>query len=194
MKKIFVAVSFLFLGTEVFAQEQAVLTPAVKYAKLDNSPLDAILFQTEASKTDKTAARTPLIKVYYSRPQKKGREIFGSLEPYGTMWRLGANECTEVIFYTDVVIDGKKIKAGTYSLFAIPNKEKWTIVINKKTNVWGTYDYDDKLDVLRTDVKLKTLDTEIEALSMAFSKTETGAKLFIAWDKTQVELPITIEK
>ncbi|WP_448636674.1 DUF2911 domain-containing protein [Pedobacter panaciterrae] len=126
-------------------------------------------------------------------PFKKGREIFGVLEQFGKVWRVGANESTEIKFYKTVVIAGKKIKAGSYSLFAIPNKDNWTLIINKQTDKWGAFTYNQEKDLVRVDVPVKTLTSTVESLCITFKSQEKGANLIIAWDKTFVELPIEIK-
>ncbi|RZL30173.1 MAG: DUF2911 domain-containing protein, partial [Pedobacter sp.] len=123
---------------------------AVKFANIDASPLDVLYYPLNVVKAKDNS--TPVIKVVYSRPAKKGREVFGVLEQFDKVWRLGANENTEITFYKAVTIGTKKIKAGTYSLFAIPSKDKWTIIVNKQINKWGAFSYDQSKDVVRTDV------------------------------------------
>src|SRR6516164_4825716 len=100
------------------------------------------------------------IKVTYGRPYKKGREIFGKLEPYGKVYRCGADEATTITFAKDANFAGKPVKAGTYALFVIPFETKWTIILNGRPKQWGAYDYEknkDK-DVLHSDVPVKKLD------------------------------------
>lgn len=162
----------------------------IKFPALDSSPADIVYYPLNVAKAKDAAV--PLIKVVYSRPSKKGREIFGVLEQFGKVWRAGANENTEIRFYKTAAIGGKKIKAGTYSLFVIPNKDKWTIIINKQTDKWGAFTYDETKDVLRTDVEVKTLDKPIEVMSITFTTQAYGANLVIGWDSSIVELPITI--
>ena len=78
-------------------------------------------------------------RVIYSRPKKEGRTIFGGLVEYGKVWRLGANEATEVEFYQKVNIGGKKIAKGRYTLYAIVNESSWTFIVNKETDTWGSF-------------------------------------------------------
>lgn len=187
MKNIFILVfALLCLGAK--AQENS--AAEIKFPVADPSPADIVYYPLNAPKVKADDATKPIIKIIYSRPQKKGREIFGVLEQYGKVWRFGANESTEVRFFQKVTIGGKKIKAGTYSLFAIPNKDKWTIIVNSQTDRWGAFTYDQSKDLVRVEVPVKTLAKSIEYFSLTFTPKEKGANLIIGWDKTQVELPI----
>lgn len=163
----------------------------LKFAPLDASPADIVYFPLNATKAKDGSA--PLIKIVYSRPAKKARDIFGVLEQFGKVWRLGANECTEIRFYHRAKIGGKTIKPGIYSVFAIPNKDKWTLIINKQTDRWGAFAYDETKDILRTDVPVKNLDKPIENFSITFTPQIEGANMVLAWDKTLIELPVSIK-
>lgn len=134
-----------------------------------------------------------MVRVIYSRPQKGNRIIFGQLVEYNKVWRLGANEATEIEFFRDVTIAGKKIPRGRYTLYAIPTETQWTIILNKDTDTWGAFVYDEKKDVLRTDVPVQNLFSPVDAFSMMFNKTDKGAELYIAWDTVSVSLPIGIK-
>lgn len=137
-------------------------------------------------------ATEPLVaRVIYSRPQKSGRKIFGGLVEYGKVWRLGANEATEIEFFKQVKIGGKKIPKGRYTLNAIVNENSWTLIVNKETDIWGAFKYDAKKDVVRTEVPVQNISPTVEDLAMVFEKSLTGAKLIIAWDNIKVSLPIT---
>lgn len=184
MKKIIPVVLFAALSAGAYAQD-------VKFPALDSSPADIVYYPLNTAKAKDDS--TPLIKVIYSRPSKKGREIFGVLEQFDKIWRVGANENTEIRFYKTVRIAGKKVKAGTYSLFAIPNKDKWAIIINKQIDKWGAFSYDQRKDVVRAEVNVKSLDKPLEVLSITFTTQATGANLVIGWDSSTVELPITIK-
>jgi len=184
MKKLVFIALIAFSGLSADAQD-------VKFPALDSSPADMVYYPLNVTKAKDNT--TPLIKVVYSRPAKKGREIFGVLEQFGKVWRLGANENTEIRFYKPVVIGGKKIKAGTYSLFAIPNKDKWTLIVNKQTDKWGAFSYDQSKDLVRTDLDVKSLEKPLELLSITFSTQANGANLVIGRDLSTVELPITIK-
>ncbi|WP_423146444.1 DUF2911 domain-containing protein [Rubrolithibacter danxiaensis] len=173
--------SFCFM----YAQAQESFPP------LDKSPADIAYFPANAS-FEKDLSKSPIIKVVYSRPHKNGREIFGVLEQYGKVWRAGANESTEIKFFKDVKLGDKKIEAGTYSLFAIPQKDNWTIIINKQTDKWGAYTYDEAKDVARVTVPVKKSDKVIEDFSIAFKDAPNGASMLMGWDQTIVEVPFTI--
>ena len=187
MKKLlFFALCLLCFG----ASAQTNLGEELSFPLPDASPADILYYPINAAKTKTDGEETPIIKISYSRPQLKGRVIFGMLEQYGKVWRLGANENTEITFFEKVIVAGKTIKPGTYSLFAIPEKDKWTIIINKQVNRWGAFTYDQTKDLLRYEVPTKTLHKALEYFSMTFIKTNTGANLEMAWDKTLVELPL----
>lgn len=188
MKNIFIVVFALFCFN---AKAQQPVAAEVKFPVADPSPADIVYFPLNAPKAKAGDPTKPVIKIVYSRPQKKGRDIFGVLEQYGTVWRFGANESTEVHFFKKVNIGGKKIKAGTYSLFAIPNKDTWTIIVNSETDKWGAFTYNQSKDIVRVNVPVKTLVKPIEYFSLTFTPLNEGANLVIGWDKTQVELPIS---
>ena len=134
----------------------------------------------------------PLVaRVIYSRPQKSGRVIFDGLVKYGDVWRMGANEATEIEFFKHVRIGGKKIARGRYTLYALVNETTWTIIINKETDTWGSFKYDAKKDLVRVEVPVQKMDAALEALSMMFEKTTDGCNLLIAWDNVKVSLPIS---
>ena len=112
------------------------------------------------------------------------------LEQFGKVWRTEENESTEIKFFQDVKLGKEKIKAGTYSLFTIPQKDSWTIIINKQTDKWGAYTYDQSKDVARVVVPVKTVPDVIEAFTITFADKEGGANMVLGWDQTVVEVPI----
>jgi hypothetical protein len=130
------------------------------------------------------------VKVVYSQPQKRGREIFGGIVPFGEVWRTGANEATEITITKDILFNSTLIKAGTYSLFTIPDRVKWTIILNSETGLWGSYNYNSRLDVVRFDVPVQNLDTPYEPFTMMFEQVNDKASLILMWDKTKVAIPI----
>ena len=136
-------------------------------------------------------ATEPLIaRAIYSRPQKNGRVIFGDLLEMGKLWRLGANEATEIEFFQNVRIGGVKIKKGRYTLYCIPYAEKWTMILNSEVDTWGAFKYDATKDVTRLDIPVQQQSEVLENFVMSFEKSGNGAGLLIAWDATKVVLPI----
>ncbi|HEY0273809.1 MAG TPA: DUF2911 domain-containing protein [Chitinophaga sp.] len=128
------------------------------------------------------------IKVVYGQPKKKGREIFGGLVPYGKVWRVGADEATEITFDKDATFGGKPVKKGTYTLFAIPTATEWTFILNSKLGQWGAFDYEKNKsqDVLSVKVPSSRTSKEVEV----FTITLPPGKLVLEWDRTHVEVPV----
>ncbi len=134
------------------------------------------------------------IKIIYSQPHKHGRTLFGSLVPYGQIWRTGANEATEVTLTKDIKINGLDLKAGTYSLFTIPGKETWSIVLNADLGLWGAYNYNSKMDVLKFDVPVTPItDFVYEAFTILIDPRNSKADLIMAWDKTKIIIPLQFQ-
>jgi len=161
---------------------------------LDKSPMDMCYYPVDYPilKIQKKLKDPLVARVIYGRPQKNDRSIFGDLVPYDMIWRVGANEATEIEFYRDVKIDGKKLLKGRYTLYAIPSAEKWTLVLNKETDTWGAFAYDPKKDILRTDVKVNTRPDVIDVFTICFEGTEKNkTSLMIGWDNKDVHLPIS---
>jgi hypothetical protein len=132
--------------------------------------------------------------VTYSRPNVKDRKIFGGLVPFGTVWRTGANTATEIIFSEDVKLEGHNVPAGTYSLFTIPDKDQWTIILNKAVKDWGAYSYKPENDLLRFTVKPAHLNDKHETFAIQFANSTTSsADLQIVWDYTVVSVRVTVD-
>ncbi|SFN71819.1 Protein of unknown function [Chitinophaga sp. YR627] len=163
-----------------------------KMPPLDASPMDMAYYPVMYPYVVKVKGEpgTLVARVIYSRPQKKGRKIFGELEAYGEIYRLGANEATEIEFYRPVNIGGKNIPKGRYTMYAILGEQKWTMIVNRETDIWGAFKYDEKKDVARTEVPVTKLSTPVEPFSIVFEKADYGANLVVAWDTTSVSLPI----
>jgi hypothetical protein len=131
------------------------------------------------------------LKITYGQPHKRGREIFGKVISYEQVWRTGANEATEITITKDININGQALKAGTYSLFTIPSKEKWTIIINSDLGMWGSYNYNQKMDVLRFEVPVEILKEAVfEPFTILIDQKTDTATLSLLWDKTKVSFPI----
>jgi hypothetical protein len=134
------------------------------------------------------------IEVVYSRPGIKNREIFGSLVPYGQVWRTGANAATKITFSTAVKLNGKDVPAGTYALFTIPDQFQWTVIINKGAAQWGAYKYDEKDDVVRFKVTPVQLGEQIETFMIEFNDLrDDSATLDLIWDHTVVPIAISVD-
>ncbi len=133
------------------------------------------------------------VKIVYSQPHKRGREVFGTLVPFGQVWRTGANEATEITFTRDILFNSTLVKAGTYSIFTIPDRIKWTIILNSELGLWGSYNYNKKLDVVRFDVPVQTLNDNMipyEPFTILLEQVNDKATLRMLWDKTKIEVPI----
>lgn len=169
-----------FIGCMGFSEINA-QDDGPNFSKVDVSPLDVELYKNQDDQ--------PIARVLYSRPQKRDREVFGKLVPYGEVWRTGANEATEITLYQDMMVGDETIDAGTYTLYTIPEENMWTVILNQSTNVWGAYVYHVEEDLVRIEVPVRQSPTSIEALSMSFVPTDEGAKLQIGWDDRYVEVP-----
>jgi len=184
MKKLFIPALFvLVFSTTTFAQQ---------FATLDKSPMDMAYYPNNFAH-DRKAGEQAIIRVIYSRPAKGGREIFGKQTPFDKVWRTGANEATEIKFYQDVEFAGKKVKAGTYSLFTIPGEKDWTIILNSELDYWGAYSYNEKKDVVRATAPASQSPTTVENFTIQFDKkADRQGVMKIAWDKTVVEVPFNV--
>lgn len=169
-----VLISTLFFSNSMLAQQ---------FEKLDRSPMDAASHPKSSRVSDK------LVKIIYSRPQLKKRAL-SKLAPNEKVWRTGANEAPEITFYKDVTFGGKQVKAGTYTLFTIPGKEAWTIILNKAKNVWGAYSYSKTEDVVRVSANVSKSKKNIEAFSIVFTGEENDATMHLGWGKLIVSVPV----
>jgi hypothetical protein len=134
------------------------------------------------------------VTVEYSRPDVKGREIFGGLVPYNEVWRTGANSATTITFTDEVNFGGQKVAAGTYALFTIPKQNEWTVVLNKAAKQWGAFSYKKEDDVLQVKVKSTKTASKIETFTIQFNNVTPGSMdLNIAWDNTQVNVPLSVD-
>jgi hypothetical protein len=177
-KSIFATVIFLITlvsSTEFFAQ---------KFPKMDISPMDASSYPSHYKISDK------LVKVVYGRPQLKGRSL-DKLAPKDEVWRTGANEATEITFYKDVTFGGKKVKAGTYTLFTIPKENNWTIILSIQKNVWGSYFYKETEDVVRVVGNISKSKESIDAFSIVFDGEEENVTMHLGWANTVVSVSLS---
>ena len=148
---------------------------AQKFKGLDKSPLDLIEYPGGRGEAQ-------WVRVLYSRPQLKGRSL-ESLVPEGKIWRMGANEATELTLYEAMKVGNTSLEAGVYTLYAIPSEGQMTVIINKATHVMGAYSYDQKMDAARITIPLTEGDESLEAFSMIFEKSgEQAATLHMGWE------------
>jgi len=169
MKKLFVGIA---LATFTFSATAQVQAPA----------------PSPAAKIEQTVGLTD-ISIAYSRPQVKGRTVFGDLVPYGKMWRTGANKAVQFSASTDLMVEGKELKAGNYALFTVPNKDNWDIVFYEETEIWGTpREWVDSLEALRVNVKTMTLNDNVESFTISIDNVVESkkAQVSISWATTKV--------
>ena len=165
MKKI-IALLLVFIATTNFAVGQ----------KAKASPRESVTGEIN----------TATISIDYGSPSVKGRKIWGALVPFDKIWRAGANEATTFETNKDLILGGKKLPAGKYSLFIIPNEKKCIVIFNKKAKQWGAYNYDKALDQLRVEVSQKEKSKSTEKLRFLV-KDNTVALL---WDNWEIPLEI----
>lgn len=158
-------------------------TMAQSFPSLDKSPMDVAAYPASYRVSDK------VLKIIYSRPQLKGRTV-AKLAPSEKVWRTGANEAAEIIFYKDVIFGGKPVKAGTYSFFTIPGEKEWTIILNTAKNVWGSYMYSEEEDVVRVAANVTKSDKKTEVFSIVFEGEDDDFKMFLGWGNIVVSLPV----
>ncbi len=131
------------------------------------------------------------IKTDYSSPRMKGRKIYGDLVPFGKVWRTGANEATTFVASSDVVVGGKDVPAGSYTIFTVPTADKWTLIINKKTGEWGIpYKYESD-ELARVDMQVSKLPSPVENFTIVYDKAGNGCSRRIDWETTRASVDIT---
>lgn len=187
MKFYLLGVLFMCSSTFLFAQQ--------KPTDLDKSPMDVSYCPNNFPilKMSGKSSDNPIARILYSRPQKANRTIFGGIVKYNEVWRLGANEATEIDIYEKVKINGNTLHKGRYSMYCIPSENKWTIIFNSEKDIWGVA-YNSKKDVLRVDVNVENNTEEVEALTMYFDSSKNKYILNILWDKLKVSIPFTSSK
>jgi hypothetical protein len=131
------------------------------------------------------------ITIEYGRPYKKGRQIFGGLEPLGKVWRTGADEATTFTTTADLTVGTLKVPAGSYALFTIPDAKQWTLILNKTVKQWGAFSYDPKQDLGRTTMKLEKAATPLEQHTITIEGGAKSGVLKIAWDDAVATVAVT---
>jgi hypothetical protein len=173
-----VFVSSVFLAAGVFAQ------PAKAPSVVASPPC-----------TLKQRVGTTDIEVAYSRPGAKGRTMLGDHEPYGKVWRTGANEATKITFSAPVKLNGAEVPAGTYALFSIPGESEWTIIVNKGAKQWGAFRYDEKEDLVRVKATPVKLAEAVETFTIDLNDIrDDSATLNLIWEKTRVPVKLSVPK
>jgi len=159
---------------------------------LDKSPMDMSYYPVDYPKLKMSGDVTePLIaRVIYSRPQKNNRTIFGNLIKYGSIWRLGANEATEIEFFKDVIINNKKVSKGRYVIYCIPQENTWTLILNEDLYTWGLK-IDSAKDEYKFEIPVSKTRFPYEVFTMEFEKAGKGMQLTMEWDSVKASLPIT---
>ncbi len=162
------------------------------YVDKDVSVMDMAYFPPDypSLKMHHLIATAPFVRVIYSRPIKLGRKIFGELLPYGKPWRLGANEASEIEFFKSASIQDKKVSAGRYIIYCIPEPTKWTIILNSDLFTWGK-EIDSSKDLFRFEVPVTKPSATCEYFTMLFrDEGENHTGLLMAWDDVLATLPI----
>jgi len=132
--------------------------------------------------------------VDYSSPRMKGRKIYGGLVPYGQVWRTGANEATTFVTTVDTTVGGKDVPAGNYTIFTVPNADKWTLIINKKTGEWGIpYKYDAD-ELARVDMEVSKTSGPVENFTISFHEMGAGCHMYLDWENTRATVLINEKK
>ena len=148
------------------------------------SPLDSVSFEVAGTR----------LKVCYGRPSARGRTMIGGMNvPFGKLWRTGANEPTMIHTSGSITLAGVKLEAGTYSLYTIPEKEQWTIILNRSTAQWGdegSYDGVKKEEVGRGTAAVKPMETHVEQFTIRPESKGTWGALVLEWEKTRVVIPV----
>jgi hypothetical protein len=157
----------------------------------------AALGQMGGGKPSPTASATcdlgggKTVKTNYSSPRMRGRKIYGDLVPFGEVWRTGANEATTFVTGADVVVGGKTVPAGSYTIFTVPTADKWTLIVNKKTGEWGIpYKYESD-ELVRVDMKVSKLPSPVENFTIAYDKSAGGCTLRLDWETTRASVDIS---
>ena len=172
---------------------------AADMAGEDASPMDLAAFPPRSRlqnflKEDEKEANKPQIRIVYSRPQMKGRKIFGGLIEYGNMWRVGANQTTTVSFFNDVTIGGKELSAGTYGIFAKVHENEWEFIIHKNVNSWGHPNHDEADNLVTVKAPTAKTSKTLEALSITYDKVNDGqVDIIVGWEDTMARLPVMMK-
>jgi Protein of unknown function (DUF2911) len=134
------------------------------------------------------------IAVRYSSPRMRGRKIFGDLVPFGEVWRAGADDATSFVPNVDVVVGGKNVPAGKYTLFTLPTPTKWTLILSKQTGEWGIPYPGEKFDFARTEMKVSKLSSPLENFTISFDQSGSSCTMKLDWETTRASIDIAEKK
>jgi hypothetical protein len=167
------------------------LTSLTIFAASSSAQQDKSARPSPPAKAECKLAGGKTITIDYSSPRMKGRKIFGELVPYGKVWRAGANEATTFVTTADLKVGGTAVPAGSYTIFVIPNADKWTLIISKKTGEWGTAYSGEANDQGRVDMAVSKTPAPVENFTIDFEQASGGCTLQMKWENTQASLKIT---
>jgi hypothetical protein len=170
------------------------LTVVISVLISQNSTAQLKMPQASSSQTIIQEFGLGKVTVKYSRPNIKGRSVEKDLAPFAEVWRTGANDATLITFTDEVSLEGNKVPAGEYAIFTIPGKDEWTIILNKETKQWGSYQYKQSEDFLRFKVKPSKISEKSETFSINFSNVmPSSANLDLVWDNFKVSAKMTVD-
>lgn len=176
--------TFLKIGAAVIALV-VIIVLVMRYNTKAHSPEDTVTYNDGNLE----------LEVFYNRPYKKERKIFGSLVPYGKVWRTGANEATTFTTNQDILVDGSLLKKGKYTLWTIPQKDSWKVIFNSKMYPWGINLDEEayrnpKFDELVVEIGVNELDESLEQFTIFFDEANDLIFMVLAWDHVSVPVPI----
>lgn len=183
MKRFNILTLILALGFYLSASPES---KAQRFNDMDKNPHDIVYYRPSDQ-------GTPQIKVIYGRPKANDDKVFGTQVPYGKIWDTGSNESTEIRFYCDVMFGNKFVKAGNYSLYTIPNKNYWIVILNGKTDTYGAHFYNPKFNIATIEVPA-VKGQSMENFSIGFSSKNYGTQMVLAWADTRVKIPLYTEE
>ncbi len=178
----------------IFVLSAQLLSAQQKPTDLDQSPMDMSYWPANYPilKMRGQINSEPIARVIYSRPLKKGRTIFGSEVRYNEVWRMGANEATEIEVFRNVKVGGKRLLKGRYTMFCIPVQSKWTVIFNKDLNTWGSFTYRPEKDAVRVEVPAHANSQTVEALTMYFEGSSNTSNMHVQWDNMKAAIPFSL--
>jgi len=175
----------------IFAMCAMALTTLTIFAASSRAQQDKSARPSPPAKAECKLAGGKTITIDYSSPRMKGRKIFGELVPYGKVWRAGANEATTFVTTADLNVGGTAVPAGSYTIFVIPNADKWTLIISKKTGEWGTAYSGEANDQARVDMAVSKTPAPVENFTIDFEQASGGCTLQMKWENSQASVKIT---